>query len=807
MKYLYEIQPLVYGRPLCFQFIFGILIFLIVLLLHGTVICFAATYYIDPQGSDGDLGTKQNPWRTLSKASEALNPGDTLVLMPGEYEGNLKPKQSGRKDAPITIKAEERRTAKLVGPQVNKGNKFAIRLKAVNYIRVEGLHIQPNTAFGEWFSADSTHHVSVVDCLMEGSSGDTPFLVRDSHQFTLRESVLCKHHGYNMVKFSNSTHILIEGNAISRAGHCPLQFHPVGSDRYVVVRANVFHAAWSRNFEFFSIPDVLFENNIITNAYNGGHSADSRGKFLVNHGIFRFNRIFRNWDIPIGGCPYREDLFFKHVRLYNNVFHDNCGQGFLIGGPTTWTEDIIFQNNVFYNNDIFGSSCQVKIAKGEERDIIFYNNTISGKYAGMPETIWFGVSPAFNTVQAEKGHPEEFHGNLDVLPSFENSLQYDYTLKENSPLRDAGRPLSYAVGSGQGISLRVKDASFFYDGFGIESELGDLVAVGTPKQVARVIKLDREKNILTFDRHVTWSKGDPVSLPWVGSAPDIGVFEYGGGAGPFVRVEAKPIKVQTGQPVHLQAKVVGIDPVEVRWYLGDGTIYNGFDLNKTYNEAYDYPVRVCVTDKQGHKYYGVSYVIVEESSAVPRPLVHNTFSKNDNEWWWRWQAYRPTPAAYQLVNKSVVGGQSLHIYAPEDGGKLPARIHPAEWDIDCYPTVFLRYCITPKTPIALYLLGFETPKSSQRVCVAKTTMADIKNDAQIGTMLLNDDGAWHELTIDVRNIRERFPNVSVLKGLWIQAAGTDFVKKGQGYWIDEFIIRPAVNKGSKVPVPTNVRVE
>ncbi|PXF58843.1 MAG: hypothetical protein C4B58_05130 [Deltaproteobacteria bacterium] len=786
--------------------IWHLLFFVVVALLLSYSTVNAREFFLSSDGKDSNPGTLELPWCTLEKASQAARPGDTVYLMPGTYSGVLHPVRSGCKGSPITFCAKERRTAELIGPPYPNRGRYAINLEGLSYVKIKGLDVRPKNWNGRWLLANKTDHITIIDCLMEESSGDYALAVKKSDQFRVIDSVFRKHYSNNMMRFSDSTNILIEGNAISRSGHSPLQLYPPGSNRYVVIRGNVFHAAWGRNFELFEVPDVLFEHNIITNAYNGGHSADTKAKFLVNHGIFRFNQIFRNWDIPIDGFPYKDNLFFRHARFYNNVFHDNHGPGILIAGPPVRTQDIVFQNNVFYNNDPFGSGCQVRITEGEKCDIKFWNNIITSERAEASRAIWFDKALLLDISQAERDYLEQFNGNHGVLPCFEDELQYDYTLKKESPLRNAGRPLSYAVDSGQGISLRVKDASFFYDGFGIESELGDLVAIGTPEQVARIIKVDREQNILTLDHHVTWSKGNPVSLPWVGSAPDIGVFEYGGGAGPFVRVEAKPIKAQTGQPVHLQAKVVGIDPVEVRWYLGDGTIYNGFDLNKTYNEAYDYPVRVCVTDKQGHKYYGVSYVIVEESSAVPRPLVHNTFSKDDDEWWWRWQAYRPTPAAHELANKSVAGDQSLHIYAPEDGGELPARIHPAEWDIDCYPTVFLRYSITPKTPIALYLRGFKTPKSNQCLCVAKTPSADIKNDKQIGTMLLlHDDGAWHELTIDVRNIRERFPNVSVLKGLWIQAAGTDFVKKGQGYWIDEFIIRPDVSQ--EIRSPTNIRIE
>ncbi len=66
-----------------------------------------ATYYLSPDGSDADPGTRGHPWQTLAKANAALEPGDTAVLANGEYEGLVEPARSGREGAPITYWAEE----------------------------------------------------------------------------------------------------------------------------------------------------------------------------------------------------------------------------------------------------------------------------------------------------------------------------------------------------------------------------------------------------------------------------------------------------------------------------------------------------------------------------------------------------------------------------------------------------------------------------------------------------------------------------------------------------------------------------
>ena len=53
---------------------------------------------------------------------------------------------------------------------------------------------------------------------------------------------------------------------------------------------------------------------------------------------------------------------------------------------------------------------------------------------------------------------------------------------------------------------------------------------------------------------------------------------------------------------------------------------------------------------------------------------------------------------------------------------------------------------------------------------------------------LVDDGQWHEAVIDVRAIREVYPEVRRLRTFYLLTRGNG--KKGQEYWIDRFRITP-----------------
>ncbi len=70
------------------------------------------------------------------------------------------------------------------------------------------------------------------------------------------------------------------------------------------------------------------------------------------------------------------------------------------------------------------------------------------------------------------------------------------------------------------------DAKFFYDGYSIHKQQGDLIQIKGTKQTARIIHIDYESNILSLDKKITWSEGDLLTLVFSGKAPDIGAFEY-----------------------------------------------------------------------------------------------------------------------------------------------------------------------------------------------------------------------------------------------------------------------------------------
>jgi hypothetical protein len=68
----------------------------------------AATYEVaqrNPQANDDGDGTRDRPWRTITRAAEKAGPGDRVVVRDGIYREHLIAKTSGTAEAPIQFEA------------------------------------------------------------------------------------------------------------------------------------------------------------------------------------------------------------------------------------------------------------------------------------------------------------------------------------------------------------------------------------------------------------------------------------------------------------------------------------------------------------------------------------------------------------------------------------------------------------------------------------------------------------------------------------------------------------------------------
>ena len=750
-----------------------------------------AEYYVSPAGDDQAEGTRAAPWRTLAKVSAALEPGDTAVLLPGTYEAAIRPKSNGEPGAAITYRSHRRHAALVTGGRA----KMAINLDRKSYVTIDGLRIA--TDAGRWVQARLADHIRIVDCRMDKASRSfTPVSIYDSRHVWLVDNTFAKQQvSGNMCDVIGCTFVVIEGNAFSHVGHCPLRLEKCNR---VVVRANCFHNPWGRNYELVASGKVLVERNIVTEALDSAHSADSRAKNSLEDSIIRLNRVFGNQHTPLCSPSYvpmtnrvTEPFRLVNTVVYHNTIVDNFGYGWLFVGMNISKN--MFMNNLFSGNAKHGSGVQIFLDERMTRDNQFHHSLLRGERPGQT-TVRYGDA-WWTTEQANRATPNmrqkwtQFTGNIDAAPAFIDPANHDYRLRSGSACIDAARPMTKTMAAGEGRALPVDDARYFFDGFGIEGERGDLIAVGKGDNVARVVSVAAnyyQPDVITLDRDLKWQANAPVSLPWTGKAPDMGAYEKD--LSPIA--VAKPARPKPGEVVKLAVRGGEEEADGVEWDFADGATASGARVEHTFDEPGHYPARVLMRPGDGSTRRDFVFVKAAAPATPGAPMLTVDFEGETLlEWGFRFKFHRQRYTGFEHVNRGPKAGACMRLFAERKGAILGASLAPGEWDIDAYPFVRFSYRIPKGSPVGLCFEAFPSKDhGSGRVMVGGSESRAAGPYPDTKTYTLIDDGQWRDITLDARMIRQHTPDIKHIRLFRFYTHQN--ATKGHEFWFDDFAVLP-----------------
>lgn len=476
-----------------------------------------------------------------------LRPGDVVAVRGGDYAETLKV-ASGSAGAPVTYQRYGTEVPRIRGEELDP----AIELSNASYVVIDGLTVEDVVG---WLRAEKTQHAIVRNstfrrALASGSRAGLKF-IRASDNKVL-DNVL--EDGNDDVLFIESDRNLVSGNTITD-GHHALWTILCGSHN--VIRANTLR---NQHQKIGQVSDCegepsdtpvrtnatkrnLVEDNVFGLVPTAGRASVFSGiQYAAQKGIVRRNRFH---DIAGSGLQMTiydaEARFNTDNRIYHNVFFGTQFAGIEIQAGIEFSGNV-FKNNIlagsvfvaqdtrwpWYTDDLAGRSVQIITARRD--GYMFDSNDIVGTEPGQPYVIAYGQRDeggpnSHDLAWWQEHQPKLFLRNLGVDPGFVNAAGRDFHLMPTSPMVDAGAFLTVARSAGSGTSLVVEDASYFYDGFGIEGERGDLIQLAGQTETARIVRLDDSSNTLTLDKALTWTTGQGVSLAYSGRGPDIGAFE------------------------------------------------------------------------------------------------------------------------------------------------------------------------------------------------------------------------------------------------------------------------------------------
>ena len=131
-------------------------------------------YHVAVTGCDHAEGTKENPFKTISRAAKAAETGDKVIVHEGEYREWVKPEHSGYSNiSRIVYEAAEGEKVVIKGSE-----------RIQNWENIEGTvwkAVVPNTLFGDynpykeplwgdWFIYHDDNSVHAGDVYLNGKS-------------------------------------------------------------------------------------------------------------------------------------------------------------------------------------------------------------------------------------------------------------------------------------------------------------------------------------------------------------------------------------------------------------------------------------------------------------------------------------------------------------------------------------------------------------------------------------------------------------------------------------------------------------
>ncbi len=381
--------------------------------------------------------------------------------------------------------------------------------------------------------------------------------------------------------------------------------NPIITNRGTIIRhCRLGHAA-ENGVDLKGAQFVVLDGNLIyssTGDDNGKlDGPDDSGGSGIQRGSDTYSRylVVRNniiWDNHTGATMYDGDRYYNNVflnnrRSYRGSNGDYSGNDF--AGVTMWNITGLqraFVNNIVAmqpNLGVFNWNMDYG-AKFYINNNLYYDPSGTVKFHHeMPNAVTsVGLSQWQNALDTFGGYAYlggKDGNSIEADPRFNNVPQYpvdydtswNFSLRPGSPAIDAGRPVARAVEAGTNSrTLRVDDAYFFCDGFGIAD--GDTIQIGYGSP-AVIAFLDYDSNTITLSDPRSWDTGAGVHLAFKGIAPDIGANEFiSGGLGfpPFAPQLASPPDSASSQ----------LPTVELRWSSVQGatTYYPQISTSTTF---------------------------------------------------------------------------------------------------------------------------------------------------------------------------------------------------------------------------------
>jgi hypothetical protein len=451
-------------------------------------------YYVSGTGSDSNNGLSEGgAFRTLQKAANLVQAGDTVLVMDGNYENPGKTvllirDKHGTEADPITFKAYP--GAK---PTINSDGSYAVIVSGSSYVTIEGLTLIGAKDKITLDYAESQKNVTddpltknsgiAIASTYDGNGNPVIF----SDHITIRNNTITKFSGGG-IGSNMADYVTIENNTVSETswytnnGSSAISIlHSRDSDSNttdykMIVRNNVVYdnqslIPWLPAGKITEGHGIIIDDNRNTQASSGVQGDPYDGKILVSN-----NTVYNNGGFGVNVFQS------EHVDVVNNTLYQNSRNPDLNGEIiTAGANNIRVENNIMYARD----GRRANLITGST-DVVFdrnlaYNSSIAFQAASPPNAALGGGAAYVDSAAANAEAANVLVAGLQNIvgqdPKFVDPAKGNFALQGGSSAIDAGSTaFSSAVGTdGRGTTRRDGDGIN-----GIQTDIGAYEYTGTP---------------------------------------------------------------------------------------------------------------------------------------------------------------------------------------------------------------------------------------------------------------------------------------------------------------------------------------
>jgi hypothetical protein len=494
----------------------------------------AAVYYVEGNNgsaNDSNSGTASAPWKTISKANSTLVAGDTVFIKQGVYSTYIAPAASGASGRPITYQNYSNDVVSI------QNTTYGVWLSGKSWIVVKG--ISCTNLDHMMIIENSANHNEIANCNFVGTRnlstycGSRIWMLSSYnwiHQCVFGQWGYCSGGvatgGVLEIGFDDGdstypgNYNLIEYCTIYSGGHHTLGVH----GNHNVIRSNyTYNAVWTNG---------KGERTL----YMNGYSAYCQRNLVEGNRIGYSYVPCDTWGAPGSQISSEWNIFRKNYYFYNNLsaIQFSTTDNYHPNGPN---------HNYVYNNTFMHNGWQTDNGQDDQqRSQIGFQNwstSFTVKYNVIKNNLFYDAPRPYGyngALASDQTFANNYNGDSSGNPLFVNAtstsgsptdLSYpNLSLMPTSPAIDRGGALTTITSpGGTGTSFIVADAAYFMDGWGIVQ--GDVIQLMGTTQKPRITSVNYSTQTITVDSAVTWTQNQGICLPYQGTAPDAGAFEYG----------------------------------------------------------------------------------------------------------------------------------------------------------------------------------------------------------------------------------------------------------------------------------------